>query len=142
MLRREFLLDTLNGIIGIWTLLVGIGLGFIGLRYLWPTGKTIASIGEEKVRIPFSEMAEGSAKKIVLRGKAAIVVNSGGKIYALSAICTHLSCIVNWSEKQKQVVCPCHGAVFDLNGNVIAGPAPKPLITYDVKVIEDAVVIG
>lgn len=142
MVRRKFLQETLNLLQGIWILLAGIGAGFIGLKYLWPTEKTAASSSAEKVRIPFLEISDGDAQKIVLRGKAAIVINSGGKIYALSAICTHLGCIVNWNEAQKQIICPCHGAVFDLNGNVLAGPAPKPLVSYDVKLIEDSVVIG
>lgn len=45
--------------------------------------------------------------------------------YALAAICTHLGCTPRLEEKQ--FVCPCHGSRFDLNGDVLAGPAKRPL---------------
>ena len=52
-------------------------------------------------------------------------------VSAMSAVCTHLGCIVN--EEETQFVCPCHGSRFDLNGKVLQGPAPKSLPWYDVS---------
>ena len=60
----------------------------------------------------------------------------GGKIQVLSNICTHLSCRVNWKEDLKEYVCPCHDGHFDLDGEVTAGPPPRPLDRYEFK-IED-----
>ncbi|MDO8691905.1 MAG: ubiquinol-cytochrome c reductase iron-sulfur subunit [Dehalococcoidia bacterium] len=48
--------------------------------------------------------------------------------------CTHLGCAYNWDPQGKQFGCPCHGAVFDLSGKVIAGPPPRPLDTLEYKV--------
>lgn len=51
-----------------------------------------------------------------------------------SNVCTHLSCRVNWNSDTQQYVCPCHDAHFDINGQVISGPPPRPMDTYEHKV--------
>jgi len=57
----------------------------------------------------------------------------GQKPVAFSPICTHLGCGVAWDEKQKKFFCPCHGGVYDINGNVLAGPPPRPLTRLELK---------
>ena len=54
------------------------------------------------------------------------VLNEPGGFRAVSAICTHLGCNVN-REEGRGYACPCHGSVFDLEGQVVSGPAPWPL---------------
>ena len=51
-----------------------------------------------------------------------------------SRTCSHLGCLVRWNEDQESFLCPCHGAVFDKNGAVVAGPPPEPLQKLEVKV--------
>jgi cytochrome b6-f complex iron-sulfur subunit len=46
---------------------------------------------------------------------------------ALSSVCTHLGCITRYLADNRIIACPCHGSRFALNGDVIAGPAPRPL---------------
>lgn len=62
----------------------------------------------------------------------AYVVGSPGGVYALSAVCTHLGCITRFLSDQSVIACPCHGSRFDLEGNVVEGPAPRPLPWLDV----------
>ena len=51
-----------------------------------------------------------------------IVINKDGKTKVLSSKCTHLGCkIVEFTNNQ--LLCPCHGSTFDLNGNATKGPA-------------------
>ncbi len=50
-----------------------------------------------------------------------------GYLYAMSAVCTHLGCITAWDPAAGIVKCPCHGSQYDREGNVVAGPAPRPL---------------
>lgn len=68
--------------------------------------------------------------------KKAYVIGTSGGVYALSAVCTHLGCITRYKSDEKVIACPCHGSRFDLEGNVIHGPAPRPLPWLDVT--EDA----
>lgn len=61
------------------------------------------------------------------------VLASGGERYTvLSSICTHLQCTVNVAGSQLH--CPCHGSTFDLEGNVLQGPATAPLARYPARV--------
>ena len=46
---------------------------------------------------------------------------------ALSSVCTHLGCITRFQSDTRQIACPCHGSHFNLDGEVLAGPAPRPL---------------
>ncbi|MGD8761127.1 MAG: succinate dehydrogenase iron-sulfur subunit [Desulfobacteraceae bacterium] len=50
--------------------------------------------------------------------------------------CTHLGCTVHWDETKQIFLCACHGGAFDLNGNVKAGPPPRPLDKHAFKVEE------
>lgn len=60
-----------------------------------------------------------------------IVINTGGGNYvALSFICTHRSCSLSYNSSANNLPCPCHGSVFDINGNVLEGPATLPLKKY------------
>ena len=71
--------------------------------------------------------------------KAWILRDEAG-LYALSAICTHLGCTVNWIAAENQFVCPCHAATFDFYGNHASPPVPRPLDTFPVR-IEDTTVL-
>jgi cytochrome b6-f complex iron-sulfur subunit len=62
----------------------------------------------------------------------AYVVGVSGGVFALSAVCTHLGCITRYLSDEKCIACPCHGSRFDLEGNVIHGPAPRPLPWIEV----------
>jgi nitrite reductase/ring-hydroxylating ferredoxin subunit len=55
---------------------------------------------------------------------------------ALESTCSHLGCSVRWDAQATQFRCPCHGGTYDQQGNVIAGPPPRPLTRLEVK-IED-----
>jgi menaquinol-cytochrome c reductase iron-sulfur subunit len=57
-----------------------------------------------------------------------------GKITVFSPLCTHLGCGYRWDTDDLTFKCPCHGSIFNINGNVLAGPAPRPLDRLPVKV--------
>lgn len=139
MHRRSFL-DFLLGA----TVIVAIG-GIINtlVRYLWPTEEIIGGgKASGTTSLPLSEIPVGDAKTVRHKGKPYVVVRQATKVYAVNAICTHLGCIVYWDSSIKQLACPCHTAFFDLNGNVITGPAPSPLPIAEVKVVEDQIIIS
>lgn len=63
------------------------------------------------------------------------VARSAAKFHVISAVCTHLGCTVQW--RGNEFDCPCHGSRFDVNGNVLSGPAPRPLPWFEVALSPD-----
>ncbi|HJR76922.1 MAG TPA: ubiquinol-cytochrome c reductase iron-sulfur subunit [Nitrospiraceae bacterium] len=62
------------------------------------------------------------------------VKQSDGDITVFSPMCTHLGCGYRWDDGEKKFLCPCHGSVYNVKGEVLAGPAPRPLDTLPAKV--------
>ncbi|MEZ4446296.1 MAG: Rieske (2Fe-2S) protein [Polyangiaceae bacterium] len=60
---------------------------------------------------------------------------------AFSVNCAHLGCPVRWLPKANLFMCPCHGGVYDADGEVAAGPPPHGLFRYAVRVREGDVQI-
>jgi len=93
----------------------------------WVKGGDVASAGE----IPAGEGAilrDGASKQAVYRA-------DDGQLHAMSAVCTHLGCIVKWNNAEKSWDCPCHGSRFDAFGKVINGPATKDLAPVELRKI-------
>jgi cytochrome b6-f complex iron-sulfur subunit len=53
---------------------------------------------------------------------------------AMSSVCTHLGCITRYRPDERIIACPCHGSRFGLDGDVLAGPAPRPLPWFEMDV--------
>ncbi len=70
-----------------------------------------------------------------------VLTENGRDYVAMSNVCTHLGCHVRWIGEQNQFFCPCHNGVFDIHGQVISGPPPRPLNRYQVKVENDQLYI-
>jgi len=117
---------------------------YAGGRYLLPPGAFSAGGGDGgTVRLALSEVPVGTAKMFRYQGKPSVAIRVNEKtVHALSAVCTHLGCIVKWNDSKQQLICPCHAAIFDSNGNVLGGPAPRPLPSIDARIEQDEVIIG
>jgi cytochrome b6-f complex iron-sulfur subunit len=63
-----------------------------------------------------------------------IICTAPSTYIALSSICTHQGCTVNFSSTNNQFNCPCHGGRFDVAGKVLQGPPSSPLPIYSVVV--------
>ena len=74
--------------------------------------------------------------KLIPEEKVFIDRDANG-IFAVSARCTHLGCLVDWSEDDNGYQCPCHGARFHRDGTNYAGPAPRPLPHFEVTLAKD-----
>ncbi|MBI2876180.1 MAG: ubiquinol-cytochrome c reductase iron-sulfur subunit [Candidatus Tectomicrobia bacterium] len=109
------------------------------VQYLWPWE---AGNAVQRVEVNLKELPVGSAKTILYRGLPTLIIRSASGVVAISAVCTHLGCIVKWREERKMLFCPCHAARFDLDGRVLGGPAPAPLEVYPVTVIDGRAVLG
>jgi cytochrome b6-f complex iron-sulfur subunit len=82
---------------------------------------------------------EANSVTAFVRGRFYLARLEDGGFLALSRKCTHLGCTVPWVEKEMKFACPCHGSAFDITGEVINPPAPRPLDIYPI-VIENNVV--
>jgi menaquinol-cytochrome c reductase iron-sulfur subunit len=69
-----------------------------------------------------------------------LVWDGTSSVHALSATCTHLGCQVRWEADATRFRCPCHGGVFDANGQVLEGPPPRPLERVEAR-LEAGVVL-
>ena len=71
---------------------------------------------------------------------AVYVYTEDGRDYVgLSNICTHLGCRVRWITEQQQYFCPCHVGIFAKDGSVVAGPPPRPLDRYGLRVADGVI---
>lgn len=118
--RREFIWNLGFGSIGIS---IG-GASILSLQYLKPN---VLFEAPTKFKAGRSEDFQPGTITLNVERKVYIVRKREGSFYALSSVCTHLGCITNYQSAVKKIACPCHGSLFDLEGNVLSGPAPKSL---------------
>jgi cytochrome b6-f complex iron-sulfur subunit len=126
-------------------------LAFLGLTtlasFLYPLFKyfspPVEEIGAKQLVLAKREILLGEAKEIVFNNTPGVVINRPDKGYiALSRVCTHLGCLVDYQKDKKRLLCPCHAGVYDLAGNVVSGPPPRPLPKFPLKVEGDSIIIG
>jgi Rieske Fe-S protein len=65
-----------------------------------------------------------------------------GTLRAYNAVCTHLECTVQYKSDTSQIWCACHNGMYDLEGNVVSGPPPRPLERLAVNLRGDDVVVS
>lgn len=112
------------------------------LRYITPP-KGLEVIASSSVAAKVGEIAPNSAKLFRFGERPAILINTPqGQLKAFSAVCTHLNCTVQYNADSGNIWCACHNGNFDLNGQVISGPPPKPLEEYRVYVRGDDIVVS
>lgn len=81
-----------------------------------------------------TELQKIGGWKVLQNGEEKLIVarTDENSFVACSAICTHKGCQVEYVHDAKQFVCPCHGARYDLQGNVMKGPAKRPLARHNI----------
>ena len=76
------------------------------------------------------------------RASAWVVKLPDSRILAFGPQCTHLGCAYHWDDNRRHFLCPCHNSVFDVQGAVVSGPAPRPLDRYETKVENGELFLG
>ncbi|MCM3881966.1 MAG: Rieske 2Fe-2S domain-containing protein [Vicinamibacterales bacterium] len=71
-----------------------------------------------------------------------LVRTPDGELQAFNAVCTHLDCTVQYKPDTSQIWCACHNGTYDLQGNVVSGPPPRPLERLVVNQRGDEVVVS
>jgi len=75
-----------------------------------------------------ADLAPGEGRVVSKHGRqVALSRDEDGRQRAISARCTHLGCIVAWNDAERSWDCPCHGSRFGPDGEVLQGPATRPL---------------
>jgi Rieske Fe-S protein len=87
---------------------------------------TPGEVGDESEIKP----GEGAILRSGLK-KLAVYKDDGGTVHKMSAICTHLGCMVRWNPVEKSWDCPCHGSRFNAMGEPVMGPAVSALKKLD-----------
>ena len=133
--RREFL-NSLWKYLGILAILEGVILSFSMMRSrssavkesnLYKSAGKLADIPRGSV-MPFR-----SARFFLVR-------RDDGGLMAISMVCSHLGCTVNWDASEQLFKCPCHASVYDSLGNVVKSPATKAL-NYHRVIVENGEVL-
>jgi Rieske Fe-S protein len=84
-----------------------------------------------KGSVELATLKSGEAAIVKLDGlKCGAYKDDSGKLYLVSAECTHLKCMVLWNNDEKSWDCPCHGSRFTYEGKVMNGPANRDLPVY------------
>ena len=135
--RRSFL----DLLIGLFATITALPVIASALVYLTPPVSTKANEGPVEVGDE-AELPVGTGRVYPFKDTKVLIVRTEDKLVALSAICTHAGCICEWQADKKQVFCPCHGGVFDLEGNVVAGPPPRPLAKYRISVQDGKITVA
>jgi cytochrome b6-f complex iron-sulfur subunit len=112
------------------------------LRYLIPP--PVADLGGDEVVAAKVGDLKPNGSKIFRFGTrpALLVMTADGGYRALSAVCTHLSCTVQYRNDLREIWCACHNGLYDLNGRNISGPPPRPLDAFQVHLRGDEIVVS
>src|SRR5579862_907494 len=103
-------------------------------RYIIPPSVP-ESTSRSVVAAKVNELKRNSSKIFQFGSKPALLIRTANDEYkAISAVCTHLSCKVQYREDLHQVWCACHNGLYDAEGRNISGPPPRPLEVFDVHV--------
>ena len=89
-----------------------------------------------------SSLAVGDARLVRHSEEPLFVMRiSQTQVVALSAVCTHMRCVLQWKRENATIQCPCHGGAFDKSGNVLSGPPKRPLQQYRAEVRADEIIV-
>ena len=130
MVKRRTFLDSL----------LGIGFVSTALSVLYPVFRFVIPPANAEpatnsiIAGKFSEFKNNSGALVKFGTRPAILVRtSDGDFKAFTAVCTHLECTVQYKPETSQIWCACHNGLYDLAGNVVSGPPPRPLEAFTVN---------
>jgi Rieske Fe-S protein len=128
-----------------------LGTGFFGslVSFLYPAARFMmppevaGPAVEEVVAGKIADFSPNSGQIFRFGSRPGILIRTAADEWrAFSAVCTHLNCTVQFQEETHQIWCACHNGLFDLNGQVVGGPPPRPLEEFNVNIREDEVVVS
>ena len=136
--RRKFL----NWLLGTSAAGLFLAVVYPVLRYIVPPAAGESTASTVTLDIGPGDLSANSGRIFKFGSSPGLLIKTAsGELRAFSATCTHLSCIVQYRPDLGEIWCACHNGHFDLNGTNVAGPPPRPLERYEVKVRGDKIVV-
>ena len=112
-------------------------------RYLIPPPAGESAAASVTLPVKPADVKLNSGQIFKFGSRPGILIRTpAGELRAFSAVCTHLNCTVQYRSDLSHIWCACHNGHFDLKGQNIAGPPPRPLDHYVVNVRGDQIVIS
>lgn len=142
MNRREFLIWV--GIGGIASSLP-VALAACSSQKDEQTAKSFTNTGKFIKVGTLAQLNQAGILKAKVDGKPVVVIHdpaNNSTVEAFNPTCPHKGCIVNWKPGEKVFECPCHGSKFTANGDVVTGPAKKPLTRFQSKLDGDSILVS
>ncbi len=104
------------------------------IRYIIPP-LVAESTSRSVVAAKVDELKNNSGKIFKFGSEPALLVRMpDGEFRAFSAVCTHLSCTVQYRADLREIWCACHNGLYDLAGRNVSGPPPRPLARFEVNI--------
>ena len=149
MERRSFLLKLTAlsaGLAGLAALIPGVGFFFAPFfekkPNMWRSvGPASGFDMDSTTEVTFEDPSSLPWAGVVAKTAAWLRRKPDGEFIAFAVNCTHLGCPVRWEKDADLFLCPCHGGVYNKEGNVVGGPPPKPLTQYQVRTVNNDVQI-
>lgn len=73
---------------------------------------------------------------------ALLILTADGKYDAVTAVCTHLGCTVQYRPDLRLIWCPCHNGKYTPTGQNVSGPPPRPLEQFTVAINGDEIYVS
>ena len=148
MHRRRALVLFVNSVVALIAGALATVLGAFALRPARaPEGRWIKAgpIADLTPQVPVPRVLSLSRQDGWYRERARetvfLVWDGAASVHAVSATCTHLGCQVRWDTRATCFRCPCHGGVFNAEGQVLEGPPPRPLDRVETRVEAGTVLV-
>jgi len=131
--RRKFLLRLS------WT---GLSLAFATflaavLKFVWPR---VSNRPVMSVQVGFPDDYRPD-QVVYHNGRKLFIVHDEKGFFSISARCPHLGCLVAWNRDHNMFLCPCHGGKFDAEGQIVAGPPPRPLDLFAIRLDDNGFLV-
>lgn len=137
MERRNFLRNIFGGTIILW---------FGGIFYFLLSYLSHAKKGKEvfpRAKISSKEISPSKPTLIKIGNEHVWIIETEENIFsAVSAVCTHKRCILEWERGSGRFICPCHKGIFDREGNPVFGPPSKPLKRFNISKKGDKIIVS
>lgn len=114
-----------------------------GRKDTWVDAGDISDIEvDTPYQVRFEQVVIDGWKVRNQQSSAWVILDGQRSITAFSPLCTHLGCAYRWELQKEVFACPCHGSNFNLRGEVVAGPASRPLDRYMTKLEDKRLWLG